>query len=273
MKVGSQCMFWGHTVVEIWWRLVAAPLLVFPLQSLSRLVQNYCGKHPPCWAALQAREVGSAVLGRVLRAALGLDWVTGRASYQTGPVSRCTKWFNLRIVNCPSWRCMSGIGCLSLFSNVLQRGCVCHVTLKLCRLVREPIHLLKRDLLMFIVDGKTVLVLKQNSWGSGAPSHWVEKLTSKPNNIFEKILVTKWNITLESIKPVPLNLSACKQVHQWQSLTTQSGVHKRLETSLNKLAYEPNCRHHIGTWNHNFYQRRTPFHPSSQYQTKESSVS
>jgi hypothetical protein len=112
--------------------------------------------------------VGSAVLGRVLQAALGLDWVTGRASYQTGPVSRGTKWFNLRIVNCPSCHCMSGIGCLSLFSNVLQRGCVCHVTLKLCRLVREPIHLLKRDLLMFIVDEKTVLVLKQNSWGSGS---------------------------------------------------------------------------------------------------------
>jgi hypothetical protein len=58
---------------------------------------------------------------------------------------------------------MSGIGCLSLFSNVLQRGCVCDFTLKLSPLVREPIHLLKRDLLVFVVDGKTVLVLKQNS--------------------------------------------------------------------------------------------------------------
>jgi hypothetical protein len=61
--------------------------------------------------------VGSAVLGRVLRAALGLDWVTGRASYQTDPVSRGTKWFNLRIVNCPSWHAASGIGCLSLFKS------------------------------------------------------------------------------------------------------------------------------------------------------------
>lgn len=64
---------------------------------------------------------------------------------------------------------MSGIGCLSLFSNVLQRGCICHVTLKLCPLVREPIHLLKGDLLMFIVEPvETVLVLKQNSRGSGS---------------------------------------------------------------------------------------------------------